>query len=327
MFILVFGFLSLTSCTKNTKKELWVYSSMYQEMIEMMKPDVKRAFPNIKIQWFAAGSEKIAAKINAELAANRLQADILMTSDPFFYLELKQKELLLKYESPNTKSIPPILKDTDGFFVTQRVPVMLLAYNRNMLTPSQIPKTFKELTDSRWKGKIAMGSPLESGTMFTAVASLVEKYGWDFFKKLRENQVLSAGGNAAVRQKLEAKEYPIGIILLENILQAQDQGSPLEPIYPEDGVILVPSPVAIFKRTLYVKEAQQLIDFLFSEIGQRAMVKAKMYSPNPSISPPIHARAFGSILKTAFPWSSNFSEKTFSNHQTIKETFSKIMFE
>ena len=80
-------FFTLTSCTKNPKKELWVYTSMYKEMIEKMTPEVEKAFPDIKIQWFASGSEKIAAKINAEIAAKALKADILMTSDPFFYNE------------------------------------------------------------------------------------------------------------------------------------------------------------------------------------------------------------------------------------------------
>lgn len=296
-------------------------------MIEMMKPDIKKEFPDITIQWFASGSEKVGAKINAELAAHSLKADILMTSDPFFYIDLKKQGLLVPYASPHTQNIPPRLKDSEGYFSTQRVPVVILAYNRNMLKPSDIPKTFKELIDKKWSGKITMASPLESGTAFTAVATLSREYGWDFFKQLRSNNISAAGGNSAVRQKLESKEYPLGIILLENILQAQEQGSPLEPIYPEDGAILVPSPVAIFKRTEHLDEAKRFIDFLFSETGQQAMVKAKMYSPNPLISPPDNAKTFGFILKHSFAWDQKFLLSVFENHQKIKETFSKIMYE
>lgn len=296
-------------------------------MIEMMKPDVEKEFPDIHIQWFASGSEKIAAKISAELSANHLQADILMTSDPFFYIKLKKEGLLVPYESPHAQNIPLFLKDSESYFITQRVPVVVIAYNRNMIKPSDAPQSFQELTEVKWKGKVAMGSPLESGTMFTAVAALSEKYGWDYFKKMRANQTFSAGGNSTIRQKLEAKEYPVGIILLENVLQAQDQGSPLEPIYPKDGVILVPSPVAIFKRTRYPSEAKRFIDFLFSETGQRAMVKAKMYSPNPLIAPPQSAKTFGYVLKNSFTWNQNFAQTVYENHQKIKETFSKIMYE
>jgi len=300
---------------------------MYKDMIEMMKEDVQKNFPDMKIQWFQSGSEKVAAKISAELEANNLQADVLMTSDPFFYIDLKNKGLLLPYESPHTKNIPIYLKDADNYFSTQRVPVVVMAYNRTLLKPDDAPKTFKELTDGKWKGKVVMASPLESGTAFTAVATLSTKYGWDFFKKLRENQTLSTGGNSAVRQKLESKEYPVGIMLLENILQAQSQGSPLEPIYPEDGVILVPSPVAIFKRTRFPEEAKQLIDYLFSETGQRWMIKANMYSPNPMIPPPDNAKTFNFVLKKAFPWNPEFAQTVFKDHQTIKDTFAKIMFE
>lgn len=300
---------------------------MYKEMIEMMQPDVEKAFPNTKIEWFAAGSEKIGAKIEAELAANQLKADILMTADPFFYIELKKRGLLHPYESPNAKDIPPHLKDPDNAFVTQRVPVVVMAYHRDLLKPQDAPKSFQELTGPKWKKKIAMASPLESGTTFTAVAALSKKYGWDYFKKLRENEIFSSGGNSTVRQKLESKEFPVGIILLENILQAQLQGSPLEVIYPTDGAILVPSPVAIFKRTEHLSEAKKMIDFLFSEVGQKAMVKANMYSPNPMIGPPENAKTFGFILKNSFPWNNEFALSVYQEHRKIKETFSKIMYE
>ena len=325
LFIVPFFF--ALSCTKKNKKELWVYTSMYKDMIEMMKPDVKKAFPDVEIHWFQSGSEKIGAKINAELAAKSLKADILMTSDPFFYIQLKEKGLLAPYSSPLAENVPPHLKDAEGYFSTQRVPVVIMAYNRNMLKPDDAPKSFLELTEPRWNGKVAMGSPLESGTTFTAVSALSHKYGWDFFKKLRQNHIFSAGGNSTVRQKLEAKEYPVGIILLENILQAREQGSPLEPVYPSDGVIMVPSPVAIFKRTPYLPEAKRFIDFLFSEVGQHAMIKAKMYSPNPLLPPPNEAKPFGYILKSSFPWNQAFAKKVLDQHHEIKETFSKIMFE
>ncbi len=300
---------------------------MYKDMIEMMKDDVQKEFPDVTLQWFASGSEKVAAKINAELEAKNLKADILMTSDPFFYIDLKAKGLLVPYESPNSKNVPPALKDSEHYFATQRVPVVVMAYNRNVLKPHEIPKTFKELTEEKWKGKVVMGSPLESGTTFTAVAALNAKYGWDFFKKLRANHVVSSGGNSTVREKLESKEFSVGIILLENILQAQSQGSPLESIYPEDGMIMVPSPVAIFKRTTDLELAKRMIDFLFSERGQRWMIKANMYSANPMLPPPDNAKPFGFILKHSFPWNWEFAQTTFKEHQTLKDTFSKIMYE
>ena len=193
--------LMMPACSKKSKKELWVYTSMYKDMIELMKDDVQKEFPEVRIQWFASGSEKVSAKINAELEAKNLQADILMTSDPFFYIELKNKGLLTPYESPNSKNVPPALKDSEHYFATQRVPVVVMAYNRNVLKPHEIPKTFKELTEEKWKGKVMMGSPLESGTTFTAVAALNAKYGWDFFKKLRANNAVSSGGNSTVRAK------------------------------------------------------------------------------------------------------------------------------
>ena len=92
------------------------------------------------------------------------------------------------------------------------MPVMVIGYNSDSLNEQAAPKSFLELAAPEFKGKVAMGSPLESGTAFTAVAMLAKKLGWDYFKKLRANDVLAAGGNSAVISRIETKERPIGIV-------------------------------------------------------------------------------------------------------------------
>jgi len=271
----------ILGCTKKEgtvegkkKKEIWVYTSIYENVIDQLNPILKRELPDIEVKWFAAGSEKVLAKVNAEIAADQLKADLIMTSDPFWYEKLARDGLLLAYDSPAIKGISPDFKNRDNLWVTVRIPVMVISYNKDVITDNNAPKSFKELADPKWKGKVALGSPLESGTNFTAVANLSKKYGWDYFKELRKNDTFSSGGNSTVRQKMESKEYPIGVILLENILQAQKGGSPIRAVYPVDGAVLVPSPIAIFKRTKEPEAAKKFYDFMFSQAGQYAITLA-----------------------------------------------------
>src|SRR3990167_5289401 len=272
VFPLVICGLLVSGCTKKegtkpAKTTLWVYTSLYNEDIEKLTPVLQQELPDIDVKWFAAGSEKVLAKVNAELASGHVNADLILTSDPFWYEQLAQKGLLLVYESPAAKSISANLKNPENYWVTVRIPVMVIAYNKDVLEPLEVPTSFKDLTSTKWKGKVALGSPLESGTNFTAVANLSQKYGWDYYKQLRANETFSSGGNSTVRQKVESKEYPIGVILLENILQAKSSGSPMQEVYPSDGVVLVPSPIAIFKSSKVPDAAKRFYDFMLSQKG------------------------------------------------------------
>src|SRR5687767_8207394 len=78
-----------------------VYSSMYKEVIEAIGPVLEKRLaetsPGTKVEWFQSGSEKIAARLDAELAAGGSPADILLTSDPSYYAKLQSKGLLLRY--------------------------------------------------------------------------------------------------------------------------------------------------------------------------------------------------------------------------------------
>ena len=83
-------------------------------------------------------------------------------------------------------------------------------------------------------------------------------------------------------------EKDAGIILLENLLQARQQNpaAPIAIVYPEDGAILVPSPIAIMKTTAAPDAARRLYDFFLSDAGQAAIVSGWMYSPVDHIPPP-----------------------------------------
>src|SRR5690606_14548239 len=115
---------------------------------------------------------------------------------------------------------------------------------------------------SSYKGKIQMGSPLESGSMFSTVAHLSDTYGWKYFEKLRDNKISANGGNSTVIQKVESGEKKIGIVLLENALAAKKRKSPIEIIYPKDGVVAIPSVQFILKDSKNKAEAIKFGEYL-----------------------------------------------------------------
>jgi iron(III) transport system substrate-binding protein len=309
----------------NQQDSVWIYASIYKEVIAELDAALKETHPDITISWYQSGSENVAARLNAELASGGSKADLIMTSDPFWFEELKHEGHLLPYESPLGSLLPAHYRDPDFYFVINRIPVGVIAYETTSISRTDAPTNWEDLTLPRWKGKLCMPSPLESGTALTFISQLVRLKGWSYFAALKKNQLLSSGGNSAVIQKIETKERPIGIVLLENVLQAKKRGAPIEIVYPKDGVILVPSPIAILKTTKHLKKSQTVYDFFLSEEAQKIFLKANVYAPLLPAQAPEGARSFEEIQKTVFTWDATVLSDLEKEKFVTKKLFTEMI--
>jgi iron(III) transport system substrate-binding protein len=331
--ILALGPLTLFACGEAgpEKTTITIYASIYESVITELDDVLKEEFPDIEVRWYQKGSEDVATKVNAEIAAGEIKADLIMTSDPFWYEELKEAGHLLAYASPAAEGIPASLKDPEGAFVTVRIPVMVMTANASSLTEEAQPAGFSDLTDPRWAGRVTMPNPLQSGSTFTAVAALSEKYGWDYFEDLKKNQTVSAGGNSSVLNRVASGEKDVGIILLENLLKVHEENPehPARIVYPADGSILVPSPIAITADCRNPEAAKRIYDFMLSEVGQNALAQqGYMYSPIEGIAPPPGARPWAEIHESALMvWSPEYLHATRLARDEIKSNFSRILLE
>ena len=303
----------------DVKGDLMVYTSIYPDIIDKMcKPNVAKAFPDMKVTWFQGGTEKVITKITGEIKANKIGTDVLMVADPSYYLTLQDQGLLLDYVSPNLKDVITD-KDKNGAWSSVRVCNMIIAYNSDKLKPEDAPKSWKDLTDPKWKGKIAMPNPMLSGTAYVAVGALADKYGWEYFDQLKANDIRVEEGNSAIQNKLLTGEYAAAMILEENVLKlANTKNEPLKVSYPEDGVIIIPSPIAIFKATKNPEGAKALVDWWLSKDGQQAVVQGWMHSVRGDVEPPKGAPALKTFSDKAIKvnW-----EKLSKENAQIKEAF------
>lgn len=309
---------------KGPKGEAMVYTSIYPDIIDKMcKPNVMKAFPNLNVTWFQGGTEKVKTKIAGEIKANKIGADVLMVADPSYYLALKKDNLLLDYVSPNQKDVVAD-KDKNGSWTAVRISNMIIAYNKDKMKEADAPKSWTDLLDPKWKGKIAMPNPMLSGTAYVAVGALADKYGWEYFDKLKANGIRVEEGNSAIQNKLLTGEYAAAMILEENILKlAETKKEPLKVVYPSDGIICVPSPIAIFNTTKNQEGAKALVDWWLSQEGQEAVVKGWMHSVRSDVKPPTGAPELKTLLPNAVKvnW-----EKLATQDAQIKEAFrSRVM--
>lgn len=304
-----------------TKGEIMVYTSIYPDIIDnMCKPNVAKAFPEMKVNWFQGGTEKVVTKITGEIKAKKIGADVLMVADPSYYLKLDDQKLLLPYKSKEEKNLIND-KDAEGAWYAVRVCNMIIAYNGDKLKAEDAPKNWTDLTDPKWKGKIAMPNPMLSGTAYVAVGALADKYGWEYFDKLKANGLRVEEGNSAIQNKLLTGEYAAAMILEENILKlANVKKEPLKVIYPKDGVVQVPSPIAIFNTTKNPEGAKALVDWWLSKEGQQAVVKGWMHSVRGDVKEPTGSVPTKQLTdgKIKVDW-----RKLADNNAKIKEEFRK----
>ncbi len=273
---------------------------MYQFVIDMMDEAIKAEFPNLEPafdgSFFYGGTSSLITKVDGEMETGTLGCDMLMVAEPAFSLELKEKGYLEPVEVENADTLLRFPYDEEGCWYPIRVCNMILAYNPEMVDEwaakgVTIPKTFKDFAfDPSLKGYISMGNPLTSGTTFAGVASLTQEdhYGLEYLDGLKANDVMIESGSTAIT-KLQTGECAAIMILEESILkvlkEAADKGTPitnLEVIYPEDGVILIPSTVMTVAEehsaNVNIDACAAIENWLLSEEAQKLILEGYMHS-------------------------------------------------
>ena len=301
-----------------------VYTSMYKEVIDHVAPvlaeELAKTSPGTKVEWFQSGSEKVAARLDAELDAGGSPADILLTSDPAYYARLEEKGLLVPYVSPAALKQPRDLLDGDGAWATARISTMVIALSETRAAAPETPRSFADLAKPG-AGRVTTPDPLASGTTFTTVAQLSARLGWDYFRALKKNGTIASGGNASVLQRLESGEADAGVLLLENVLAAKKRGSRVELVVPADGAVLVPGPIALLPHAKRSLAARAVYDAMLSDAVQRVIVETGlMHSPDPAMPPPSGAPTLEALMRT------QPAITVAESSETIKATFDAIFF-
>lgn len=324
-FLLVLFF--LFACNKQDgKKEIWIYTSLYKDTIADMTPTLEKEFPHLKINWYQAGSEEIAAKVNTELIAGVPKADIMISSERFWYQELSDSGKLVSWKPKQFDTFLDEYKNELGTFHIASVPIMVLVYNNEVIIQSQAPKSFKDLADRRFLGIATGGSPLASGTAFTTVLALQHMYGWEYFHQLKDNKFLFDGGNSAVIKRVQTKERPVGFVLLENVLRFLKDDPRLKIVYPADGVVTQFNTMGIPKKGGPMEETLKVAEWFFTEAGQNAMIRSFMHSPIKGFKAPEGAPTLSELKDKSFPWTEELIKSLTEKRFDIKEKYVEIVF-
>jgi len=327
---LLAGILATTGCGGTKQKaevkpaakpatRLTVYTSVYNGMVkEMAKPVVAQQLKDVKVDWHTAGSESVKAKLLDEMKRGKAEADLVMISDPDFYLQLKKDGKLLNYKSPEAAELAEPV-DSDGAYTPIRISAMVIAVNNDKIKDP--PKSWKDLLDPKFKGKVAMPNPKVAATALATVSAVTDKYGWEYWQKLKANGVV-VSPTMEMREKFGRGEYPITITMEEDVLKQKAQGVRATVIYPEEGSVIVPGYICILKDTQNPEGARKLVDWWLSRDGQLAMSLGYMHPVKFGVKEPAGAQSLIDLKIHSLPV--NWSKLAVEEKQ-VKEKFAEIM--
>ncbi|QKX51128.1 ABC transporter substrate-binding protein [Planococcus glaciei] len=234
--------------------------------------------PGVEVSIFRSGIEEVVSKIQAEDQAGDIQADVLLVADSVTFENFKKEELLLPYKSPETEAIDEAYVDPDGTYTGTKVMATGLIVNTNEV--KDLPDSWSVLTEKAAKGKAVMPSPLYSGAAAynLGVVTKQDSMGWEFYEDMRANDITITQGNGAVLEGVAMGEQQYGMIVDYLAAQAKSDGSPVELVYPKEGVLVITEPVGILANTDNEEAAQAFVDFVLSEEGQE-LASDQGYTP------------------------------------------------
>jgi iron(III) transport system substrate-binding protein len=251
---------------------------------------------NIKVEMFRSGGSAILRRFLQEQQAGRAAVDVMTTSDPAATASLARKGTFVAFKPKNFDKIVEEGRDKDGYFVAQRLNLMTIYARTDKLAAADLPKTWGDLLDVRYKGKLVMTDPSFTALQLTVVGMMSKTLGWDFYEKLRKNDIMVVQGNQQVSDNIKRGERLVAVGALDSYA-ADDRkaGHPIVTILPADGTFVIPSPTAVIKGSPNPNAAKAFAEFMIGDAAQSLFPADGGYAARRDIPPPADGVALDKI--------------------------------
>lgn len=246
--------------------ELTVYHA-YPRLTAMLDAYSKKY--GIKVKAWRSGSEAILQRLTSEYRGARFEADIVQNNAPEMEAAHREK-LLQEVRTPYTADLIPQALPAHREWVGITLDVWSAAYNTEKVKKEELPKTYQDLQDAKWRGRL--GIEANNHAWFgTLVSELGEEKGTRTFNNIMATNGLSARkGHSLLANLVASGEVPLALTVYNwNPEQLKAKGSPIEGHFIQP-VIAQPSTIALMKRAPHPAAALLFYDFMLTD-GQKLL--------------------------------------------------------
>jgi iron(III) transport system substrate-binding protein len=259
------------------------YTAMDLAFAEQLGKAFEAKFPGIAVRVERSGAERIFTRVGQEYSSNIHAVDVVNTADAAHCIVWKRNGWLQPYLPEEVaQHYDKQYYDPDALHITTRILVSPIGYNTNLVKPQDAPKSFADLLDPKWAGKMVKGHPAYSGTIMNATFQIARDLGWDYFEKLARQRVMQVQSATDTPKRISLGERAImvdGAGYL--IIRYKEEGQPVDIIYPEEGTPVAGGPSAVFKAAPNPNAARLFQNWMHSREAQQFLVDwARQYSPH-----------------------------------------------
>ena len=273
------------SSNSDTSQQLTLYTSVTQNTVTAVVNGFARTDPGVKVSVFRATTGQLNARITADQHSGGLRADVIWGTDPLSMESFAQENLFRPWPLPGLAGVPAADKAT-YFWGTRELYLVIVAHKG--LTP--MPQTWSALTESAYKGKVALPDPAAAGSAFAALGyfDTAPGFGLSFYQALKANGAVQVATIPEVVTDVAEGRYQLGITLDSEVRTAIAAGSPVVMDWPSDGAISLYSPIAetVAATGATNTAAQAFLRYVLSPAGQAVIGKTGWQPVLPGIAGP-----------------------------------------
>lgn len=241
----------------------------------------------VKVELFRSGGSAVLRRFLQETGAGRIAVDVLTTSDPAAFQSMARKGVFVPFKPSNFDKLPAEARAEDGSYFAQRLNLMVIYQRSDRVTDADTPKTWNDLGDAKYSGKLVMTDPSFTSLQLSVVGMLSKERGWGFYEKLKANKIMIVQGNEQVSDMIKRGERMIAVGALDSYAaEDRQEGHPIRTVFPSDGVFIIPSPTAVIKGSPNPNAAKLFAEYMLSDSVQSIFPKAGGYAARSDIAPP-----------------------------------------
>jgi len=275
-----------TVAAAKSEGEVVMYTSGQQDDMNALTKVFEQKY-GVKVTIWRASSEKVLQRAVTEARSGRHAVDILETNGP--ELEMAQREgLLRKVDSPHLRDIIPVALRPHGEWVGSRMNVFTLAYNTKSVKKDELPKSWEDLAQPRWKGRLGIEAD-DSEWLAGVLAQIGEEKGVQLFRDIVKNNGISVRkGHTLLTQLVVSGEVPLSLTVYNyKAEQLKKGGAPIE-WFAIGKAVARPNGVAATRRAPHPNAAALWLDFEISEEGQKLLAKRDFVTTNRKVDTPLN---------------------------------------
>jgi iron(III) transport system substrate-binding protein len=250
------------------------YAAIELNVAERLGKMFEAKYPGISVRVERSGAERIFQRIGQENDSGIHAVDIANSTDVSHYLEWKKKGWLAPYLPEDVvKHFPADQVDPDGLYATACAWVEAIGYNTDLVKAEDAPRSYADLLDPKWQGKMVKGHPSYSGAILTTTFVLARDLGWPYLEKLAQQKVMQVQSAGDPPKKIMLGERAVMVDGNDyNLVLFKDQGKPVEVVHPKEGSPLIIVPCGVFESAPNPNAARLFQSFFFSREAQQMLV-------------------------------------------------------